>query len=93
MSELIAERPREGAAKGVLALGALALVVFLVGGPIAGVFWIVGGALGLLAAIAGFAVSRQAPTARDRKFALAGGVLGAVAAVWFVGYMIVVAVT
>lgn len=92
MSELTAERPREGAAKGVLALGVLALVVFIVGGPFAGALWIVGAVLGGLAAIAGFVVSRQAPSTRERRFAVAGALLGAVAAIWFVGYLIVDAV-
>ena len=93
MSVLATERPAGNAGKAAFGLGLLSLVVFFVGGSLAGAFWVVGAVLGAIAVAYALTVRRRAGTAGgERLLATIGGALGAVAAIWFVAYVIVEAV-
>ena len=70
------------------ALGALGLIAFLVGGEaISGVFWFVGAAIGAIAVGVGVTARRRREPGRG--LALGGIALGAIAAVWFVAFIVV----
>jgi hypothetical protein len=93
MSELTIERRTSGSLGRVsLALGLLAVLVFFLG-TVAGVFWFVGALVGLAALIAGFQALRGSERGPGvRATAIAGAVLGAAIAGWFVVYLVVEAV-
>jgi len=90
MSELTIERRRStGLGRVSLVLGLLALPVFFLG-TLAGIFWFVGAVVGLAATIAGIQALRRGDQVRgDRPMAIAGAILGAVIAGWFIVYLIV----
>ena len=93
MSVIATERPAGNAGKAAFGLGLLALVVFFVGGSLAGAFWIVGAVLGAIAVAYALTVRRRGDIAGgERRLATIGAALGAVAAIWFVAYMIIEAV-
>ena len=88
MSELTMERRRSSSLGRVsLALGVLAPVVFFIG-TVAGVFWFIGALVGLAAAITGIQALRRDRSGGERAMAIAGTLLGAVIAGWFVVYLI-----
>ncbi len=90
LSELTVERGRNHSLGRVaLALGLLSPALFFIG-TVAGIFWLIGAAVGLAAVIAGVKALRRGTRARgDRTMAITGTLLGALIAGWFVVYMIV----
>ena len=92
MSDL-ALRRSSGLPTVALGLGIAAFVVYWgLGLATEGWGWIAGAALGVVAVIVGVAARRDAE-ASDRRRATIGLVIGAIPVVWFLGYVVVDAVS
>jgi len=95
MSEAMVERSTgDTLAKGALAAGVLAPLVFFIGGiAISDVFWIIGAIVGLLAVALGWMARKQAATdSPNRRWATIGLLLGAGVVIWFLAYMLLAAI-
>ena len=90
MSEMTIERGGGNLGRVSLALGVLAPILFFLG-TVAGIFWFVGAVIGLAAVVAGIQTLRRRERG-ERAMAVAGIVLGAVIAGWFVLYLVLEAV-
>jgi hypothetical protein len=90
VSEFTFERGRsDSLGRVALALGLLSPVLFFFG-TVAGIFWFVGGAVGLAAVIVGVQALRRGERARGgRAMAAAGALIGAVITGWFVVYIVI----
>ncbi len=88
MSELTIDRSGGGLGRASLGLGLLAPMLFFLG-TVTGVFWFLGAIVGLAAVLAGVQALRKHRDDRaDRRLAIAGLVLGAAIAGWFVVYVV-----
>jgi hypothetical protein len=88
MSDLAITRSGSGHGRAALALGAVALLLYLGGGfSVGGIFWLLGAVVGVIAIVVGAAARRQGAGSE----AIVAIVLGAIPALWFAIYMIMAA--
>ncbi|MEO5634700.1 hypothetical protein [Gaiella sp.] len=88
MSDVAMTRSGTGHGRAALALGTVALLLFVGGGfAVGGIFWLLGSVAGVIAIIVGVVARRQGGGTE----AIVGVILGAIPALWFASYMIVAA--